>query len=88
MKPLIVGISGASGVIYAQRFLQHLAGTKKVEVHLIITSHARTIIRHEIGAADIIRNLTCNNLPMCSTKTPIVIPLCSGRKDRKGASHV
>jgi 4-hydroxy-3-polyprenylbenzoate decarboxylase len=49
MKPLIVGISGASGVIYAQRFLQHLAGTKKVEVHLIITSHAQTIIRHEIG---------------------------------------
>jgi len=49
MKRLIVGISGASGVIYAQRFLQQIAQRTKIEVHLVITSHARMIIQHEIG---------------------------------------
>ena len=49
MKRLIVGISGASGVIYAQRFLQQIAQRTKIEVHLVITSYARTIIQHEMG---------------------------------------
>ncbi|NLV25915.1 MAG: UbiX family flavin prenyltransferase [Methanomicrobiales archaeon] len=46
MSPrIVVGISGASGMLYARRLLDHLSG--KAEVHLIITPVAREIARHE-----------------------------------------
>ncbi len=44
-RRIVVGVSGASGMIYARRLLDHLAG--KAEVHLIITPIAREIARHE-----------------------------------------
>lgn len=49
MRRLIVGISGASGAVYAQRFLQEVAEKKKVEVHLVITPLGQEIIKHELG---------------------------------------
>lgn len=42
---IVIGISGASGMIYARRLLDHLSG--KAEIHLIITQVAREIARHE-----------------------------------------
>ena len=48
-KRLIVGISGASGVIYAQRFLEKVRAHNEVEIHLIVTTQARVIIAHELG---------------------------------------
>lgn len=46
MNPrIVVGISGASGIIYARRLLDHLAG--KAEVHVIITPVAQEIAVHE-----------------------------------------
>ncbi|MDD1725059.1 MAG: UbiX family flavin prenyltransferase [Methanospirillum sp.] len=46
MNPrIVVGISGASGMIYARRLLDHLSG--KAEVHVIITPVAREIALHE-----------------------------------------
>jgi len=46
MNPrIIVGVSGASGMLYARRLLDHLAG--KAEVHIILTPVAREIARHE-----------------------------------------
>jgi flavin prenyltransferase len=44
-RRVVVGISGASGMIYARRLLDHLSG--KAEVHLIITPVAEEIARHE-----------------------------------------
>ena len=46
MKKLIIGISGASGVIYGIRLLEILS-KKPVETHLIITDTAKAIIRLE-----------------------------------------
>lgn len=45
---MIIAVTGASGAIYAQNFLQH---TKKlgIETHLIITETARKVIKHELG---------------------------------------
>lgn len=45
MKRIIVGISGASGVIYGIRMLQALSGN--AESHLIISSAAREIVSLE-----------------------------------------
>lgn len=41
MQNLIVGISGASGIIYGIRLLKILQATKKVFTHLIITKSAK-----------------------------------------------
>jgi len=44
---LIIGISGASGVIYGIRFLQVLAANKDIETHLVISEAGETNIKHE-----------------------------------------
>lgn len=45
---LILGITGASGAIYAKRLLEILR-EKKVEVDVIITGPGKYTIRHELG---------------------------------------
>jgi len=44
---LIVGITGASGVIYGIRLLEVLSTNKEVETHLIISEAAEKVIRYE-----------------------------------------
>ena len=44
---LIVGITGASGVIYGIRLLEVLSTNKEVETHLIISEAGEAIIKHE-----------------------------------------
>lgn len=44
---LIVGISGASGVIYGIRLLEVLSTNREVETHLIISKVAEKVIRYE-----------------------------------------
>lgn len=48
---LTVAITGASGSIYAQRTLQHLAASGSLErVNLIMSASAQTVARVELGA--------------------------------------
>ncbi len=47
MKRLIVGISGASGVIYGIRMLEVLQGMDDVETHLVMSRYARMNIEIE-----------------------------------------
>ncbi|MDR2595042.1 MAG: UbiX family flavin prenyltransferase [Fibromonadaceae bacterium] len=45
-SPIILGITGASGAIYAKRFLQ-LAKKKNFAVELIITKMGEAVLKHE-----------------------------------------
>lgn len=48
-KKIIVGITGASGALYAQRLLHYLEESSEVEVvNLVITSAGATVIREEL----------------------------------------
>ena len=47
MKKIIVGISGASGIIYGIRLLELLAQLDDVETHLVMSSAAGTTMRLE-----------------------------------------
>lgn len=51
MKKIIVGISGASGIIYGIRLLEVLAQVKDVQTHLVISSAAGTTMRLETDYA-------------------------------------
>ena len=46
-KRIIVGLSGASGVIYGIRTLEHLRSIDDVEVHLVMSEGARVNIKIE-----------------------------------------
>jgi 4-hydroxy-3-polyprenylbenzoate decarboxylase len=65
MKRLIVGISGASGVIYGIRMLEVLKSLEAVETHLIMSRYARMNIEIETNhslqyvesLADVVHNV-------------------------------
>ena len=48
MKPLIVGISGASGTVYGVRLLEVLKETP-IETHLVMTASTRKVVELETG---------------------------------------
>lgn len=50
-KRIIIGISGASGVIYGIELLRFLKETKDVETHLILSANARKNIELETSCA-------------------------------------
>lgn len=49
MKKIIIGISGASGVVYGIRLLEILRGLDDVETHLVMSTAAATTIGLETG---------------------------------------
>jgi len=77
---LVVGITGASGAIYAKRLLEVL-NEKNVEVDLIITSPAEYIIKNELGltSAELERLATA-----CWDISDIAADVASGSQLRDG----
>ncbi len=67
-RRLIVGISGATGVIYGVRILEVLGGIKDVETHLVLTKAGKMTIQVETpystkdveGMADVVHDI--NNI--------------------------
>ncbi|HJJ92098.1 MAG TPA: aromatic acid decarboxylase, partial [Methanocorpusculum sp.] len=45
MKRIVVGITGASGILYAKRLLDALSG--KAEIHIIISDAAKKVAAYE-----------------------------------------
>lgn len=56
-KRIVVGVTGASGALYAKRLIQCLCEAD-VEVHLIVSQYGRRLFADELGITD----LTCKNL--------------------------
>ena len=48
-KRLIIGITGATGVVYAVRILQILRATTQIESHLIISEAGIMSLHQEVG---------------------------------------
>lgn len=48
MKRIVVGISGASGAIYAQGVIRALVAAG-LEVHLVVSTYGRRLLRDELG---------------------------------------
>ena len=46
---LLVGVTGASGAVYALKLLEALRDAGDVEVHLVVSDAARDIVRWELG---------------------------------------
>jgi len=46
-KKIVVGITGASGMIYAQRLIELLSNLQ-VDIHLVLSRHAMKVIPHEL----------------------------------------
>ena len=46
--PLVVGITGASGVVYARRLLQVLV-QHRIPIHLTISPSGKAVLEHELG---------------------------------------
>ncbi|MCS1409117.1 MAG: Flavin prenyltransferase UbiX [Verrucomicrobia subdivision 3 bacterium] len=88
---IIVAITGASGVIYAQRFLNQLPSDQH-EVHLVVSNYARQVIAEELpnglqlDPAVHQHGLKSMNAPFASGSNPldamVVIPCSMGTLGR------
>lgn len=64
-RRLVVGLTGASGIIYGVRFIQRLRERGDTEIHLVMTEAARITLSQEcevsyqelIGQVDVVHNL-------------------------------
>ncbi|WYX34756.1 UbiX family flavin prenyltransferase [Achromobacter xylosoxidans] len=51
MRRLVVGITGATGALYAVRMLQALRGVDDVETHLVVSASGVLNIKHELDVS-------------------------------------
>ena len=68
---LVIGITGASGSLYAQRLLRVLA-EKKAEVHVVLSGHALEVAAAEIDRLEIPESFSVHN------DTTMQVPFVSG----------
>ena len=59
--PLVLAITGASGVIYGQRLLQVLLKTD-IDIHLTISGSGAVVLKHEVGVDIDLDNFSVGDL--------------------------
>lgn len=69
---ILVAITGASGMCYAQRLLDHL-DSEVHEVHVVMSRYARTVIRQELADG-----LRLNPAVQCHQLKSMNVPFASG----------
>ena len=67
--PIILGITGASGAIYAVRLLEVLRAAGR-EVHLTISSSGRDVLNHELNLNIDLNNFDPTHLQLSATSHP------------------
>ena len=72
--PLVVAITGASGVAYGQRLIETLLGTD-VPVHLTISQSGKLVLKHEMGIDVDLENFQLNQLVHGASETDQVLYL-------------
>ncbi len=71
--PLVVAITGSSGVVYGQRLLEVLI-QKNIPVHLSISESGQKVLEHELGLRIDLNDFALQQLiPDCRTKNPDVV---------------
>jgi 4-hydroxy-3-polyprenylbenzoate decarboxylase len=88
---IVVAITGASGLLYAQRLLDNLAGHNH-ELHVILSNYAQTVIAEELPEGlklpkeAILHNLRSMNAPFASGSNAadamVIIPCSMGTLGR------
>lgn len=88
---ILVGITGASGAIYAQRLLDNL-NPQEHDVHIVLSGFAESVIRHELEGGLKLKNgfklhsVNDMNVPYVSGSNPfdamVVIPCSMGTLGR------
>ena len=88
---ILIAITGASGMIYAQRLLDHL-GNSEHEVHVVLSSYAQSVIQEELSnglnlASGVkMHSLKSMNAPFASgsnvSEAMVVIPCTMGSLGR------
>src|SRR5438094_5907973 len=68
---LLLAASGASGSIYLQRLLDQIAASSH-EVHLVMSSHAKQVAKHELSALKIPKSIKQH------TENDLNVPYVSG----------
>jgi 4-hydroxy-3-polyprenylbenzoate decarboxylase len=88
---ILVAITGASGLLYAQRLLDNL-DSREHEIHVVLSNYAQTVIKQELpeglrlpeGARS--HNLKSMNAPFASGSNPVdamvIIPCTMGTLGR------
>lgn len=66
--PLVVAITGASGVAYGQRLVETLMRTD-VQVHLTISQSGKLVLKHEMGIDVDLENFKLNQLVPGASET-------------------
>lgn len=51
VKNVVLAVTGASGAVYARRFLERASSLPGVAVHLLMTDTAREVWQHELGGS-------------------------------------
>lgn len=70
--PIVVAITGASGVIYGQRLLEVL-NSANIEVHLTISDSGRLVLQHELCLKIDLDNFSLSQiLPTCGQNRNVV----------------
>ena len=89
---IVIAITGASGVLYAQRLLDNLDPTQH-EIHLVVSNYAHTVIAEELPKGGLklpagakLHGLKSMNVPFVSGSNPfdvmVVIPCTTGTLGR------
>jgi 4-hydroxy-3-polyprenylbenzoate decarboxylase len=72
-RRVIIGITGASGSLYAKRLLDKLSAQKDVEIAVVFTDNGEQVFRYEIGDA-VLKNLPFKRYD----NNDFFVPLASG----------